>query len=169
MNSVKVLFVCTGNVFRSMTAECCLKSFLKKVNNRRIRVSSAGIEANYELANPVTIATLSYLGINIADHVQTKLTEELVRENDIIVSMAKDHQQYIMRHFGEYSPLFNEIAHDEATSVKDIESLQGNQALEHFKDTVLHIYDSTPLIYQNLYHFTDSVHLISWSLGKSKS
>ena len=47
---VKVLFVCTGNIFRSMGAEYFLKKHLFTLGDTRFLVSSAGTKAELQEA-----------------------------------------------------------------------------------------------------------------------
>ena len=76
-DKLKVLFVCTGNIFRSLSAEYCMKDYLKRNNIKNITVHSAGTVANKEHAHPAIITTLKSHGIIIKNHVQTKLTKEI--------------------------------------------------------------------------------------------
>ena len=60
----KILFVCSGNIFRSMSAEYVCKKFL--VGNRvtLYDVSSAGITARPQLPLPATTEALTSFGID---------------------------------------------------------------------------------------------------------
>ena len=81
-----VLFICTGNIFRSMTAEYALKAALESDTPHLVR--SAGIEADpfpmYELVRERLIE----LGADLSDHQQTKLTDEILDEADLAVAMV---------------------------------------------------------------------------------
>jgi protein-tyrosine-phosphatase len=47
---MKILFVCTGNIFRSMSAEYLAKKYITDNNIKNIKVNSAGTIA--EIQNP---------------------------------------------------------------------------------------------------------------------
>ena len=114
----RVLFVCTGNTFRSLIAEYCLAHFLKTNAISGISVSSAGTVAQPAVPDPRTIAELNKLGIHVS-HRQRKLTRSLLRESDLVIAMAKDHQDFIRENFGESVPLFLEITKGIQESVYD--------------------------------------------------
>ncbi len=113
-----ILFVCTGNTFRSLIAEYSLKSFLRKHAIPGMLVSSAGTIAQPSTPDPRTIAELSALGIRVS-HQQRRLTRRLLRESNLVVAMAKDHQEFIRQNFDESVPLFLEIAKGVKESVYD--------------------------------------------------
>src|SRR3989344_4575946 len=96
---LKILFVCTGNVFRSLSAEYCLKDYLKKHNIKNVIVESAGIICKKENPNPTTIKTLKDFGINISNHKQIKVNEKLLKKYDIIISMAQNHYDFLKENF----------------------------------------------------------------------
>lgn len=47
---MNILFLCTDNFTRSVIAEFCMKDYLKKTNNARVIVASAGIRANSDIS-----------------------------------------------------------------------------------------------------------------------
>lgn len=75
---MNVLFVCTGNVFRSMSAEYLMKKYLKDHNINDISVSSAGTTAHPQPSFPETLARLRKDGCDASEHQQTKLTAEVL-------------------------------------------------------------------------------------------
>ncbi|MFP6744450.1 MAG: hypothetical protein VCB77_04585 [Alphaproteobacteria bacterium] len=67
-----ILFVCTGNIFRSMTAEYALRASLGADTGYRVR--SAGlIEAPHEIETFVT-DYLTAKGLDVSRHQPTNLT-----------------------------------------------------------------------------------------------
>ena len=156
MTNQKILFVCTGNVFRSLSAEYCLKSYLTKSNIKNILVSSAGIVAKPENPDPVTIKTLEEFGVLVDGHKQTKLTAEIVKDYDLIIAMAENHQEFIRTNFNIEVPLFNELTINKKTSVLDLDDViedykTNRKATEEFiRITVKHIFNSTPLLITSL-------------------
>lgn len=155
---MKVLFVCTGNVFRSMTAEYCLRDYAKKHNMKDLIVSSAGIVAHKEDPRLMTISTLASFGINV-NHKQTKLTKEVFDSCDIAVAMAKNHQEFIKKNFNVDVPLFNEVCFGKKTSVKDLDDVildwatNDKAANEYVREIVIYIHDSIPSLVKNLNKF----------------
>ena len=84
-SKVKVLFICTGNIFRSLSAEYCLKDYLKKHKIKNIEVSSAGTVANIRDIPVETKKQLLKRGIDPSKHKQRRLTKKILEENDIII------------------------------------------------------------------------------------
>jgi protein-tyrosine-phosphatase len=118
----KILFVCSGNVFRSVSAEYCLKYYLKKNNIKDWSVSSAGIIAEKAQIDPKVICTLNILGIKSINHRQKRLDLNDLKNNDIVVAMAENHANFIRERFNFSSIfLFNELAVNKKTSILDVE------------------------------------------------
>ena len=137
MKPTKILFVCTGNVFRSMIAEYCLKKYCEINKIKDIEVASAGVTGN----NPQNILyevkeELLTLGIDCSPHRRRKLNQEHFTNFDLIVSMAKDHQDYIKEKFNYKSPLFYEVCYNKKIPVKD-----NNEALEETGGFMDEMYD----------------------------
>jgi protein-tyrosine-phosphatase len=110
MVKTKILFVCSGNVFRSFSAEKCLKHYCILNNINDIEVSSAGISGNKnQKVKPEIYDELKKLGINIIKHTPKKLTQDIINKNDLIVSMGFNHRNYIKEKFGVHSFLFQEV------------------------------------------------------------
>jgi protein-tyrosine phosphatase len=107
-----VLFVCTANIFRSVTAEYALK--FKLGAHRSCIVSSAGIDAKPQPMHAWVQGRLREKGADPTTHVQRQLTQELVEAADLILAMGRDHQAYILEQFGREVPLFNQacLGHD---------------------------------------------------------
>lgn len=103
-----ILFVCSGNIFRSMSAELFLKKYLKD-KNIKIKVSSAGITAKKQEIHPIVKEELDKLNIDYSKHKQRKVTKKILNSSDLIISMAKVHQKFLKENFAADSVLFNEI------------------------------------------------------------
>jgi len=95
--TVKILFVCKYNRFRSKVAE----AYFKKVNrNKNIKIESAGIIKG----NPISKFEKSIskeFGINIGGTPRT-LSSKLLSKTDIIIIVADDVQKEIFRYNGKY-------------------------------------------------------------------
>lgn len=112
-----ILFICTGNIFRSMTAEYALKASLG--GSPRYAVGSAGIEANPQAMAPEVRERLRQRGIDPSAHRQRKLTAELLHAAHLPVAMGLDHREYVERHFGRRLPLFNQVCFDREEALLD--------------------------------------------------
>lgn len=108
-----VLFVCTGNIFRSVTAEYALKARLGEGTS--CSVSSAGIDAKPQSAHDWVQTRLREKGADLTAHVQRQLTKELIESSDLVIAMGRDHQVFVREQFGRDVPLFNQVClgHDQ--------------------------------------------------------
>lgn len=94
-----ILFVCTGNTCRSSMAEGIMKSLLK---NQDITIKSAGSHVFFsEYANKKAIDVMSEMGINIKNHLSQPLTEELIEEADLILTMTHCHTDSVVRKYAQ--------------------------------------------------------------------
>jgi protein-tyrosine-phosphatase len=150
----KVLFVCKANIFRSVTAEYCLKKYLSDNNIENWSVSSAGVIAYPEPMFTHLIDRLEKMGIkNVADHKQTKLTKEHLENNDFIIAMARSQKDFIENNFDYKNVfLFTELVGDGIDDVYDIGHIQGDTRTkdEIIDDTVDYIYGKMPRLFKTL-------------------
>lgn len=117
-----ILFVCSGNVFRSVAAEYCFRYYLKKNKIKEWSVSSAGTSAEKAQIDPKVIQTLNVLGIKDINHKQKRLDLNDLKNNDVIIAMAEKHADFIKQRFNFNNVfLFNELAVNEKTSILDVE------------------------------------------------
>ena len=112
-NFQSVLFVCTGNIFRSVTAEYALKARLGPDTSRVI--SSAGIDVKPQSMHVWVQTRLREKGADLSTHVPRQLTKELVESADLVIAMGRNHQIFIREQFGRDVPLFNQVClnHDQ--------------------------------------------------------
>lgn len=152
----KILFVCTGNIFRSVAAEYCLRDYLEQGGIKNITVKSAGTMKFKQLNHPLVLKTLSALGIDACKHKQVKLNKKMLYEQDLVVAMAKDHQDFIKKEFGLEAPLFNELVLKKSVSVLDVceavpDYKTNQEAFEkHIATTVRYIYEMIPKLKEEL-------------------
>lgn len=112
-----VLFICTGNIFRSMTAE---HAFRAQINSLPFRSESAGTGANPQIMYPPVKNRLIELGIDPSAHVQRKLTQDMLDQVALPIAMGTDHQTFIRETFNRDVPLFNRVALGTDDPIKDI-------------------------------------------------
>ncbi len=115
---ISILFVCTGNVFRSLVAEQALRARLGA--EEVYLVGSAGIEARPQPVHPLVTERLRAKGADPSRHVQRKLTGELLAGAGLVVAMGFDHRDFIRRNFGREVPLFNQVCYEKEDPVLDI-------------------------------------------------
>lgn len=143
-----ILFVCTGNIFRSLAAEYALKQYLGPQG--AYSVGSAGIEAKPQLIHPIVRARLLERGADPAGHIQRKLTQSLLDEADCVVAMGRDHQEAVQRLFGLSIPLFNQLCCERDEPILDVHEALPDwekneaQARAYVISVVDHICDAIP-------------------------
>ena len=136
-----ILFVCSGNIFRSLVAEYALKA---QVGAQAWHViGSAGIEAAPQEIHPVVSARLLEKGVDPSRHVQRKLTKELIEAASVIIAMGENHQDFIRREFGREAPLFNRICYGTDRPILDVHEAIPNwqDHLEQSRDYVHFVID----------------------------
>ena len=156
MKERKVLFVCTGNVFRSLSAEYALKKYLIDSKIKGWQVSSAGIIAKKQFIHPKTISTFNKFGVDVLIHVQRKLSRKILDESDLIIAMSKNHVDFIKSNFNFNKVfLFNELAINRKSSVKDIDSVKNYMTNKvgvdrKIRRTIMRIMKSTPNLFKQI-------------------
>ncbi len=113
-----VLFVCTGNVFRSLAAEQALKVRLGAVDG--YVVGSAGIDAKPQPVHDWVLTKLKQKGANASSHAPRQLTKEMIERTDLVIAMGRNHQTFIREQFGRDVPLFNQICLGHDSPVLDV-------------------------------------------------
>jgi arsenate reductase len=83
MSKPTVLFVCVHNAGRSQMAA----GYLQHLAGDRIDVLSAGSQPA-DGVNPVAVAAMAEEGIDITGEVPKILTDDAVRESDVVVTMG---------------------------------------------------------------------------------
>ncbi len=114
-----ILFICTGNVFRSMSAEYALRAACE--DELPISISSAAGTTNppHGVLDWVQDYHLQR-GVDVSAHTPRRLTSEVLDTADLTVAMSVDHQVRIERKSGLKVPLFNEIAFGRKEALLDI-------------------------------------------------
>jgi protein-tyrosine-phosphatase len=83
MSKPSVLFVCVHNAGRSQMAA----AFLSHLSGGAIEVRSAG-SAPADQVNPAAVQAMAELGIDIAAEKPNILTDQTVRESDVVITMG---------------------------------------------------------------------------------
>jgi len=155
----KILFVCTGNIFRSFLAERCLRGYLAKIGDKNTIVNSAGTEARKQARHPNTIESLKNFGFDYKNHKQTRLTKKILEDHDLVIAMAKSHIDFMEKNFNfRDAVLFNKIANNKKGSVCDGRVIPqnievGDFQFENIKKTANYIFRSTYRLYKNLFKY----------------
>src|SRR4030095_1215563 len=83
MSKPSVLFVCVHNAGRSQMAA----AFLSHLSGGAVEVRSAGSEPA-DRVNPAAVHAMAEVGIDIAAEKPKILTDEAVRESDVVITMG---------------------------------------------------------------------------------
>lgn len=98
---LNILLVCTGNTCRSPMAEALLRKKITEAGlSDKIAISSAGLAAGGEFpASKGAHAAMKEHGIDLSAHFSRQLTPELIKEANLILTMARGHKYSILNYF----------------------------------------------------------------------
>lgn len=96
-----ILFVCTGNVCRSPIAEYLLKKRIEE-EGLPFRTASAGVLQDGMVISANSSALLIEAGINASDHISRKLTNDIISDSWLILTMEEKHKQFFAKNFPHY-------------------------------------------------------------------
>lgn len=98
MSLASVVFVCTGNICRSVTAERVLQHHLARAGVEAV-VDSAGI-SDEEAGNPIDptqARVLRTAGYRTEAHVARQITPERLAERDVAIAMTRRHYRALQK------------------------------------------------------------------------
>lgn len=161
--AARIVFVCTGNIFRSLSAEYGARAFANRHPDlsRAFNFSSAGTHTrpHRRLRADILAAIAAHGQIDAAAHASRPLDAAIVRDATLLVALDQDHQDYIRRTFNRHAPLYLEIARGVALGIPDLPDIVPDYktnpaaAAAGVDDTVRRIIRATPRFLQNLPHF----------------
>lgn len=149
-----ILFVCSGNIFRSLVAEYALKTYLGPESGYLI--GSAGIEAAPQAIHPIVLAYLLKKGVDPTPHRQRKLTRDLIESTSLTVAMGSNHQEWIRQEFGRDVRLFNHFCYRLDQPILDIHEAipdwrdRPESSREYMQAVIDHIWDGVPHLVEHL-------------------
>lgn len=148
-----VLFVCTGNIFRSLAAEYALRREL----GGAIAVSSAGTGDYPHVVRPNVRDYLLAKGLDVRAHKRRTLTRDILAGAELVVAMSTDHQRFLRENFALEAPVFLEACGGKCEALPDIEEVvldyRTNMAAvdAHVRKTIDIIIELTPRLAQRVY------------------
>lgn len=95
---IRVLFVCTGNICRSPTAEVVFRDLVRKRGlESRIEVNSSGTQAYHvgEGADPRSTTHAASRGYDLSGHVASRFLRRDIEEFDWILCMDRSHLEFV--------------------------------------------------------------------------
>jgi protein-tyrosine phosphatase len=146
-----VLFVCTGNIFRSLTAEYALRRELGS-----IVVASAGTDDYPHVVRPNVRDYLLSKGLDVRAHRRRTLTPEILNGAKTVIAMSTDHQRFMFERFGHRAPVFLEACGGACEALPDIEEVvldyRTNPAAvdAHVRKTIDTILEAMPRLARSL-------------------
>lgn len=151
-----MLFVCTGNIFRSMIAEAAMRRHLAELGETAIEARSAGLVARPAEVLPPLVELLRVRGLDVGAHRQTRVDVGVLGAARWIVAMGTDHRDDLAERFGIRAPLWNEWAVGRAEPILDVHERLPDweqrlpEALRYVEAVVDHILTATPALAERL-------------------
>ncbi|HLT58589.1 MAG: low molecular weight protein arginine phosphatase [Limnochordales bacterium] len=116
----RILLVCTGNTCRSPMAGAILRDLLAeraRDGSSRFVVDTAGTRAEPDQpAHEDAVAVMQEQGLDLSGHRTQPLTQDMVAQADLILTMTKAHKEQVLRmhpRAAEKTFTLKEFAHDD--------------------------------------------------------
>ena len=132
---MNILFICTGNTCRSAMAAAIMDKIAQE-RDLDIRIESAGVAAfDGESASTNAIEALEKYDIDLSYHRSKQVTEELIKQSDLILAMTASHKQVLEPVAGDKTFTLTEYV----GAVGDISDPYGGD-LETYENTAEELY-----------------------------
>jgi len=103
-----ILIICTGNTARSPAAEYLAKFYNHKYNTD-LNIDSAGFINAFSYMQPESQEYLNSKGIDHSDFHPKIINKELLKHQDLIITMENQHVNRILNNFSVISNIKNKI------------------------------------------------------------
>ena len=151
----RVLFVCTGNIFRSLTAEYALRRVLGARND--ILIASAGTEDFPHVVHPYVRDYLLARGLDVSGHSRRTLTTQMLQESGAEIAMSTEHRSVLAERFNLPAvPLFTEACGIRGEPLPDVDEAVRDHATNpaavaaHVRMIIDRIIELTPQLVNRL-------------------
>lgn len=111
--TARLLFVCSGNLHRSVMAAGIARAMFTELNRPAIVASAGTLNLIGQTAPPEVLEVCHELGVDVSDHRSQGLSRTLVRNADAIIVMGAQHGESVLKldasaeerlfHLGDYA------------------------------------------------------------------
>ena len=105
---IKIIFVCHGNICRSVMAEFIFKNLVKEKGiDKSFEISSSGVSSEEEGNDiyPPAKRELRRHNIPFTSHYAHRITDEEFRENNLIIALDSSNMRRLLSRFGKHDKI----------------------------------------------------------------